>query len=187
MPEGGCRNQQSGVRNPESGIRCPMSYVLLSTLPHRTGSRGEPALIHITEIVDITDEVVAAFSRLIPQLSSSSPPPGADELAEMAANPNTVHFGARDSENGSLVGTLTLAFFRIPTGLQARIEDVIVDEAGRGKGVGRNLTNAAIERARTAGAKAVGLTSRPARAAANALYSSMGFERRETNVYRLKL
>ena len=144
-------------------------------------------MIHITEIVDITDEVVAAFSRLIPQLSSSSPPPGPDELSEMAANPNTVLLGARDSENGTLVGTLTLAFFRIPTGLQARIEDVVVDEAGRGKGIGRDLTNAAIDRARAAGAKAVGLTSRPGREAANALYSSLGFERRETNVYRLKL
>ena len=144
-------------------------------------------MIHITEIVDITDEVVAAFSRLIPQLSSSSPPPGPDELSEMAANPNTVLLGARDSENGTLVGTLTLALFRIPTGLQARIEDVVVDEAGRGKGIGRDLTNAAIDRARATGAKAVGLTSRPGREAANALYSSMGFERRQTNVYRLTL
>ena len=144
-------------------------------------------MIHITEIVDITDEVVQAFARLIPQLSSSSPPPGVDELTEMAANPNTVIYGARDSETGAFVGTLTLAFFRIPTGLQARIEDVVVDESARGKGVGRSLTNAAIDRATAAGAKAVGLTSRPARAAANALYTSMGFEQRETNVYRLKL
>jgi ribosomal protein S18 acetylase RimI-like enzyme len=144
-------------------------------------------MIHITEIVDITDEVIGAFEALIPQLSSSSPPPDSDQLSEMAANPNTVLFGARDTDSGSLIGTLTLAFFRIPTGLQARIEDVVVDEAGRGKGVGRDLTNAAIARARAAGAKSVGLTSRPARQAANALYTSMGFEQRETNVYRLKL
>ena len=144
-------------------------------------------MIHITEIIDVTDEVVAAFAALIPQLSSSSPPPNGDHLGEMAGNPNTVLFGARDTSTGELVGTLTLAFFRIPTGLQARIEDVVVDEAGRGKGVGRELTNAAIDRARSAGAKSVGLTSRPSRAAANALYTSMGFERRETNVYRLAL
>ena len=144
-------------------------------------------MIHITEIIDVTDEVVAAFAALIPQLSSSSPPPNGDHLGEMAGNPNTVLFGARDTSTGELVGTLTLAFFRIPTGLQARIEDVVVGEAGRGKGVGRELTNAAIDRARSAGAKSVGLTSRPSRAAANALYTSMGFERRETNVYRLAL
>lgn len=144
-------------------------------------------MIHITEIVDITDEVVAGFARLIPQLSSSSPPPDADQLSEMAADPNTVLFGARDSDTGALQGILTLAFFRLPTGLQARIEDVVVDESARGEGVGKGLTNAAIGRARAAGAKAVGLTSRPARQAANALYTTMGFERRETNVYRLKL
>ena len=144
-------------------------------------------MIHITEIVDITDDVVGAFAGLIPQLSRSSPPPGRDQLTEIAANPNTTLFGAKDSESGQLVGTLTLAFFRIPTGLQARIEDVVVDESARGKGVGSNLTLAAIERARDAGAKAIGLTSRPAREAANALYTSMGFEPRDTNVYQLKL
>ncbi len=144
-------------------------------------------MIHITEIVDVTDEVVAAFDALIPQLSSSSPPPNADQLSEMAANPNTVVYAARDTDTGAMVGTLTLAFFLIPTGLQARIEDVVVDEAARGKGVGRSLTNVAIDRARAAGAKSVGLTSRPAREAANALYTSMGFEQRETNVFRLKL
>ncbi len=144
-------------------------------------------MIHITEIVDVTDDVVAAFKRLIPQLSSSSPPPDADELSEMVANPNTVIYAARDTEDGSFVGTLTLAFFRIPTGLQARIEDVVVEEASRGLGIGQRLTESAIDRARRAGAKSIGLTSRPSRAAANALYTKMGFDRRDTNVYRLKL
>ena len=144
-------------------------------------------MIHITELVDISDEVVAAFTRLIPQLSSSSPPPSIDDLSQMAADRNIVLFAARDTDSGQIIGTLTLAFFRIPTGLQARIEDVIVDESARGSGIGEMLTNAAIERARAAGAKAVGLTSRPAREAANRLYLRLGFEMRDTNVYRLKL
>lgn len=144
-------------------------------------------MIHITELVDITDDVVAAFGRLIPQLSSSNPPPSLDELSQMAADPNIVLFAARDTATGGIVGTLTLAFFRIPTGLQARIEDVIVDESARGAGIGEMLTNAAIDRARSAGARAVGLTSRPAREAANRLYLRLGFEVRDTNVYRLKL
>ncbi len=144
-------------------------------------------MIHITELIDITDEVVAAFGRLIPQLSSSSPPPSVDELSQMAADPNIVLLAARDTDRGEIVGTLTLAFFRIPTGLQARIEDVIVDESARGSGIGEMLTDAAIDRARAAGAKAVGLTSRPAREAANRLYLRLGFEVRNTNVYRLKL
>lgn len=144
-------------------------------------------MIHITELVDIDDAVVAAFAHLIPQLSSSSPPPGVDALSEIAANPNTVLLAARDTDTAEIVGTLTLAFFRIPTGLQARIEDVVVDEVARGRGVGRMLTEAAIARARSDGAKSVGLTSRPAREAANRLYVGMGFDVRETNVYRLKL
>jgi len=144
-------------------------------------------MIHVTELVDIDESVVVAFAKLIPQLSSSSPPPGVDELSEMAANANTFLFAARDSDDGSILGILTLALFRIPTGLQARIEDVVVDEAARGRGVGALLTNAAIDRARASGAKAIGLTSRPAREAANRLYIKMGFEVRETNVYRLTL
>ena len=144
-------------------------------------------MIHITELVEITDEVVAAFDQLIPQLSSSNPPPSVDELSQMAADANIVLFVARDTDDGQIIGTLTLAFFRIPTGLQARIEDVIVDESARGAGIGEMLTNAAIDRARAAGAKAVGLTSRPAREAANRLYLRRGFEMRDTNVYRLKL
>jgi ribosomal protein S18 acetylase RimI-like enzyme len=144
-------------------------------------------MIHVTELVDIDESVVVAFATLIPQLSSSSPPPGVDELSEMAASANTFLFAARDSDDGSILGILTLALFRIPTGLQARIEDVVVDEAARGRGVGALLTNAAIDRARASGAKAIGLTSRPAREAANRLYIKMGFEVRETNVYRLTL
>lgn len=144
-------------------------------------------MIHITEIIEITDEVVAAFQRLIPQLSSSNPPPGHDELSAIAASDETVLLVARDAETGDIAGSLTLAFFRIPTGLQARIEDVIVDDSHRRRGIARLLTEAAIDRARAAGAKRVGLTSRPSREAANSLYLSMGFEVRDTNVYRYTL
>ena len=145
------------------------------------------SLIQITELVEITDDIVRAFDRLIPQLSSSNPPPDAEQLCEIAFNSNTVLLVARETSTGDIVGTLTLVLFRIPTGLQARIEDVVVDRSQRGKSIGKELTNAAISKARTAGAKTVGLTSRPSREAANHLYSAMGFEQRATNVYRLNL
>ena len=144
-------------------------------------------MIIITELVEVDEAVVAAFERLIPQLSSSSPPPTPDSLREIAANPNTLLLVARDSANGEIVGSLSLAFYRIPTGLQARIEDVVVDTDRRSQGIGELLTNDAVERARVAGAKSVGLTSRPSREAANRLYQRLGFEQRDTNVYRLKL
>lgn len=144
-------------------------------------------MIIITELVEIDDEVVAAFDYLVPQLSSSSPPPDVDTLREIAANPNTQLLVARDSETSRIIGTLALAFYRIPTGLQARIEDVVVDDAARGQGVGAMLTDAAVSRAKAGGAKSVGLTSRPSREAANRLYQRLGFEQRETNVYSMKL
>lgn len=144
-------------------------------------------MIHTTEVIEVDDELVEAFARLTPQLSSSSPAPGADELAAIVASPATVLFVAKDIDSGTIVGALTLALFRIPTGLRAWIEDVVVDEAARGRGVGAALSNAAIDRARREGAKTVDLTSRPSRAAANRLYKRVGFEERDTNVYRYVL
>jgi ribosomal protein S18 acetylase RimI-like enzyme len=144
-------------------------------------------VIHTTEVIEVDDELVAAFERLTPQLSSSSPAPGADQLAAIVASPATVLFIARDIDTGEIVGSLTLAMFRIPTGLRAWIEDVVVDESVRGKGVGAALSQAALDRARNEGAKTVDLTSRPSREAANRLYKRVGFEQRATNVYRYSL
>jgi ribosomal protein S18 acetylase RimI-like enzyme len=127
-------------------------------------------------------ELIEAFQRLIPQLSSSNPPPTQDELAEIIAAPSTVLFIARLDEH--IVGTLTLATFRIPTGVRAWIEDVVVDSAARGHGVGEALNQAAILEAHHRGAITVDLTSRPSREAANRLYQRIGFVARDTNVYR---
>jgi len=128
-------------------------------------------------------ELVEAFVRLTPQLSKSSPPPDAEQLAEMVASPCTELLIARD-DTGSIVGSLTLVLFRIPTGLRAWIEDVVVDGDARGQGVGEALNQRAIELAAARGARSVDLTSRPSREAANRLYRRLGFEPRETNVYR---
>jgi ribosomal protein S18 acetylase RimI-like enzyme len=81
---------------------------------------------------------------------------------------------------------LTLVVFRIPTGLRAWIEDVVVDEGARGRGVGAALNQAAIRLAGEHGARTVDLTSRPSREVANRLYSRLGFVPRETNVYRFE-
>lgn len=133
---------------------------------------------------DDADELVAALQRLVPQLSRSNPPPTPEQVAELLAAPATDQFVARD---GEIVGVATLATFRIPTGVRAWIEDVIVDESARGQGVGEALTRAMLDRAFVLGAVTVDLTSRPDRVAANRLYQRIGFERRETNVYRKML
>ena len=144
---------------------------------------SDPAgAIRVAGVVD--DELVAAFERLIPQLSSSSPPPSRDQLVELVENYDTVLFLAM--VNGQIMGSLTLAFYRIPTGLKAWIEDVVVDDAARGRGLGAALNEAALREAERRGAKDVSLTSRPAKAAANRLYKRIGFEPRETNIYRYK-
>jgi ribosomal protein S18 acetylase RimI-like enzyme len=134
---------------------------------------------------DVTDEIVAAFERLIPQLSSSSPAPTRDQLAAIVGDPFSVLYLAR--VDGDIVGSLTLATYQIPTGLKAWIEDVVVDGTVRGRGVGEALSAAALDEARRRGAKDVSLTSRPFRESANRLYQRLGFQPYETNVYRFKL
>jgi ribosomal protein S18 acetylase RimI-like enzyme len=128
---------------------------------------------------EATDELRDALAHLLPQLSSS-PPPTLDELRLITDNPESVLFVAR------LEGR-TLIFYRIPTGLKAWIEDVVVDETARGHGIGELLNRAALDEAGRRGAKAVSLTSRPSREAANRLYQRIGFESRPTNVYRYDL
>lgn len=137
-------------------------------------------------VTEVTAELVEAFGRLVPQLSSSNPAPSVAELAEMVASPATSLFVAR-GEGGTVVGTLTLCAFRIPTGVRAWVEDVVVDGAVRGQGVGEALTRAAVAEAGCRGARTLDLTSRPSREAANRLYRRLGFTLRDTNVYRLVL
>ncbi|MCC6435068.1 MAG: GNAT family N-acetyltransferase [Acidimicrobiales bacterium] len=142
--------------------------------------------MQIVEATEATPALVEAFAKLIPQLSSSNPPPTQAELAELIAAPATTLLLAVD-DDGTILGALTLAQFRIPTGLRAWIEDVVVDGAARGRGVGELLNQRALELAKQAGATTVDLTSRPSREAANRLYQRIGFELRTTNVYRYTL
>lgn len=141
--------------------------------------------IEISEATKADDELVNAFARLIPQLSRSSPPPSREELEATVGRDGTTVFVTR--LDGRLVGSLTLVVYRIPTGLRAHIDDVVVDEAASGHRIGEALCRAAIDKAAALGAKNVDLTSRPDREAANHIYEKLGFERRETNVWRYAL
>jgi len=135
--------------------------------------------------VEVTEELVTSLNQLLPQLSSNAAPLSAAEVEALVTSPATVVFVARD--DGRIVGSLTLVVFSIPTGLRAWIEDVVVDEPARGKGVGEALTNAAIEESRRRKVRSIDLTTRPSREAANRLYAQLGFELRQTNVYRLSV
>ena len=141
--------------------------------------------LQISVVSDVTDDVVTAFQQLIPQLSSSNPPPSKQQLDSIVSSDASHLLVA--SEGDRILGSLTLVMFPIPTGVRAWIEDVVVDGDARGKGVGAALNKLAIDMAREAGATTVDLTSRPSREAANRLYQRLGFKERETNVYRFQL
>lgn len=140
--------------------------------------------IEIAESVD--DEVVAAFARLMPQLNPNHSTPGHSALEAIVRSEASTLLLARN-ESGEVVGALTLVVFRTPAGVHAWIEDVVVDEAERGRGIGEALTRRAIELAAEKGAGEINLTSRPERVAANRLYQRLGFQLRQTNLYRLSL
>ena len=169
---------------PGSGRRGGAHYTAPLVAEHGTGP-GTPPGVVVEEARSASDELLAAFHRLIPQLSSSAPPLTPTQLAAIVASPATTVLVAR--ADGVVVGALTLVVFRVPTGVRAWIEDVVVDEDHRGGGIGAALVHVAVARATAAGARNVDLTSRPARTAANRLYRRLGFEQRDTNVYRLTL
>ncbi|MBG01329.1 MAG: GNAT family N-acetyltransferase [Acidimicrobiaceae bacterium] len=140
-------------------------------------------MVTIRKVENVDEKLVAAYQKLIPQLSSSSSPPSETELTSIVNSDSAIVLIAEE-DNGDIVGSMTLIIFRIPTGIRAWIEDVVVDDAARGKGVGKALNEYAIEIAEQAGAKTIDLTSRPSREVANRLYQKLGFEPRQTNVYR---
>jgi ribosomal protein S18 acetylase RimI-like enzyme len=140
---------------------------------HRPGAR-------ILVATEVSADLVDAFARLIPQLTSD-PPPSADALMTAIEDPaTTVLLSVVDDR---IVGTLTLAVFRQPTSVHARIEDLVVDEGQRGRGIGEALVREGLRIAKHRGATEVALTSAPERGAANRLYQRLGFERDPTNVY----
>jgi ribosomal protein S18 acetylase RimI-like enzyme len=146
-------------------------------------------MIEVKEITEMSQKVCDAFARLVPQLSSSASIPTYAEVEDLINSKAGIVLAATDTDdpNAEILGMMTLVVFRIPTGIRAWIEDVVVDGNARGKGIGEKLVRSAVERAKQEGAKTVDLTSRPSREAANRLYRRCGFETRETNIYRIKL
>jgi ribosomal protein S18 acetylase RimI-like enzyme len=138
--------------------------------------------VSVEKAIDATPALVAGLNNLLPQLSSNAMELSMVDVETMVNSDAATLFVAIDG--GVVVGTLTLVIFAIPTGVRAWIEDVVVDENARGLGIGEALTNAAVSEARDRGVRSIDLTSRPSREVANALYRKLGFERRETNVYR---
>ncbi len=144
--------------------------------------------MYIEIVSEATPELYEALRRLVPQLGAHKVPPSQEELAALIYSESSKLLVARDpDESGPIAGILCLTVYRVPTGLRSIVEDVIVDENLRRRGIGEALMHRAIELARQAGAEGVSLTSNPRREAANLLYQSMGFELRKTNPYFYRL
>ncbi|WP_407677122.1 GNAT family N-acetyltransferase [Candidatus Seribacter sulfatis] len=141
-------------------------------------------MIKIFEITEADDATLDAVNRLLPQLSKSAKIINGSTLQKLTNSECTRLYVAKEGD--TIFGMLSLVVFSIPTGTKAWIEDVVVDERARGKGVGKELMNHALNVAKELGAKSADLTSRPSREVANKLYQAIGFEGRETNVYRYK-
>lgn len=133
---------------------------------------------------EISKAMLIAFEKLIPQLCQNCKIPSKKYLDEILNSKNTFLFLA---EEEGIIGTLTLIINQIPTGKKAWIEDVVVDNKLRGKGIGKMLIEFAIEFARNKGISKIDLTSKPERVAANELYKKLGFKQKNTNVYRLEI
>ena len=141
--------------------------------------------IHLEQAQQASEELLTAMQRLMAQLTAA-PPPDKKELGEMLSSGATSLFLARGADE-TIIGMAALTVFRVPSGLKAWIEDVVVDQGQRGKGIGEALTVACIDHARDLGVSSIHLTSNPARVAANRLYQKLGFKRHETNLYQFHL
>lgn len=141
----------------------------------------------IVQITSIDEAMYAAFLRLMAQLTTAHPAPSHEALNAVAAFPGSRLLIALNEPDNQLIGAATLVLVYAPTGIHARLEDVVVDEGFRRQGVGEALTREVLRLAREAGANYLALTSNPRREAANRLYQRLGFKRWETNLYRFEL
>ena len=143
--------------------------------------------MHIEKVSEVTHEILEAVQQLTAEIGSHKAPPTLDELTALVnSEASTLWLARYPDQNGAFVGMLTISIYRVPTGIRSIVEDVAVDSNYRRKGIAKALMQTVIEFARQAGTNGVALTSNPKREAANLLYQSMGFEKRNTNAYFFK-
>ena len=135
----------------------------------------------IVEMVQEADpKLLKSLNDLLPQLSKNAQAMTLEDLKQIVDSECSDLLVVRAADGGSILGALTLIHFRIPTGIRAWIEDVVVDASARGQGVGKALIQAAIDKSHDLGAKTLDLTSNPERESAHRLYEGAGFSMRTT-------
>lgn len=138
--------------------------------------------MYIKEVTSNTVMLTDAIVHLLRQLTTKGRQINPNDLDHLIASENSHLFVAMD-DNGNLAGMITVGIYEAPTGRKGWIEDVVVDEAYRGRGIGKQLTLHAIDFAKQQFVNQLSLTSNPGRVAANKLYPQTGFSLKETNVY----
>ena len=138
----------------------------------------------IDEITSFEPSLAPSINKLLRQLTELSRPFSDDDLRRIVADPASHLFVVR--AESEVVAMLTLCCYSSPTSRKAWIEDVVVDNSFRGRGLGRELVEYAKRYCQTQLTPCtLMLTSNPTRVVANELYRSSGFEQKITNVYRL--
>jgi ribosomal protein S18 acetylase RimI-like enzyme len=140
----------------------------------------------IVRIKRFSERVFEAVLRLLPQLAPEANLPTKAYLKSILASEN-IHLFTGELDDKRIVAMFTIGTYNIPSGTKVWIEDVVVDESQRGKGLGEELMLFAIDYSKSLGTDSVSLTSRPSRIAANRLYQKLGFVQYETNVYKYLL
>ncbi|TAJ15433.1 GNAT family N-acetyltransferase [Patescibacteria group bacterium] len=141
--------------------------------------------ISISILETATEENLKELVRLSQQLHQDTRTTNAHEVLSLIQSSGAFLVVAKDSEKIIGMGSL---YVQQKIGKRfAYIEDVIVDDTYRGKGIGRDIMNHLIETARVNGVRSITLTSRAERTAAHSLYEKLGFVKRETEVFRLNL
>lgn len=135
----------------------------------------------------VNDDMVTSLNRLSSQLNTNPQALTTNDLLGMLSSGYTYLFFALNKETKQIVGMITLVIFRTPYKMKGTLEDLVVDESARGQKLGEKLILAAIAKAKEKGIKSLTLTSHPSRVVANKLYQRLGFEKRDTNVYRVNL
>ena len=120
---------------------------------------------------------------LLEQLTSSNVVFGEKEYGQLVSSESSTLFLMYSGE--TLIGMSTIATYLCPTGRKSWIEDVVIDQNYRGKGLGRRMLDYLLAYVHKQEDTTLMLTSRPSRVAANQLYQSLDFEKRNTNVYRI--
>lgn len=138
----------------------------------------------IIELQNYTQSQFEDLKQLMPELSNRVNFTQSD-LQMVLKDSNCHLYVILDGER--IVGCATLCIFHSPTGTKASIEDVVVSSAYRGQHLGKKLMEQVLEQAKAYAPIELHLTSNPMRVAANKLYQSIGFQKKETNCYQMML